>query len=61
MTQHYITIELIKDEFVVKCSQNDLNKKYPTRGMAFSTAHRHLGGIDIDLLDLAAAGKAGHG
>jgi len=58
--RHNITIEPIDGMYVVKCSQGDLNKKYDTRGKAFSTAHLHLGGIDIDSLELASAGKADH-
>jgi hypothetical protein len=58
--RHYVTIELINGEFTVKCSQGDLNKKYPTRGKARSVSHLHLGGMDVDSLELALAGKAGH-
>lgn len=58
---HYITIEpLVNGEYEVRCSAGDFKKKYPSRNKAFTTAHLHVAGIDVDLLDLASAGKDDH-
>lgn len=61
MTSHYVDIYPEKGVFNVKCSCGSLKKKYATRSLARSFAHLHVAGIDVDLLELALAGKAGHG
>jgi hypothetical protein len=58
---HYITITpLVDGEYQVTCSQHDLNKKHPSRNIAFLLGHLHVLKIGVDLLNLASAGKADH-
>ena len=60
MTEHYVTIELISSDFTAKCTCGSFNKKYPSRNAARSSSHLHVAGMDVDLLELALAGKAGN-
>lgn len=61
MIRHYVTIDpSMTGEFVVKCSCSGLSKKYSVRNKAFAIAHLHIAGIDIDLIELALAGKEAH-
>ena len=60
MISHYVTIDTVAGEYPVKCSCGNLNKKFKSRDAAFSVAHMHIAGLDVDLIELALAGKADH-
>jgi len=60
MIDHYVTIEFVNETFSVKCICGGFNKKYPSRDEARSKSHLHLAGVDVDLLELALAGKEDH-
>lgn len=61
VTTHYVTIESGDKAFTSKCICGSFNKKYPSRNMARAFAHLHIAGIDVDLLELAMAGKENRG
>ena len=58
--RHDVTVEIVGAEFTVKCSQYDLDERYPSRWLAVCAGHLHLAGFDPALLELASAGKADH-
>ena len=60
MIDHYVTIEFVNEEFSAKCACGSFNKRYSSRDEARSKSHLHLAGVDVDVLELALAGKVGH-
>lgn len=60
VTTHYITIDSTSKDFTVKCICGSFNKEYSSRDEAHAFAHLHIAGINVDLLELALAGKVGH-
>ena len=60
MTDHYVTIEFINEEFSAKCTCGGFKKQYASRNTARSKSYLHLAGVDVDALELASAGKEDH-
>jgi hypothetical protein len=62
MTPHYVDIEFVAvaGGYSAKCSCHGFSKKYPTRDLAVRMAHLHVAGLDVDLIELALAGKEAH-
>lgn len=58
MIRHYVTIDYgPSNSFTARCTCGEFNKKYPSRDATFSFSHLHIAGMDVDLLELALAGK----
>ena len=58
---HYVIVDpLVDGAFAVKCSCGSLNKKCESSNTARRCGYMHLAGLNIDLFELASAGKADH-
>lgn len=60
MIEHYVTIESTPSGFTASCICGSFYKKYASRSAAHSFSHLHVAGINVDLFELALAGKEGH-